>query len=152
MRSQLRGGRGLSVAQQIETCGLTLKGIIGLDCRCVPRMLLATATDFVPRTLSQSVTTQHFRLVIDQFHFTAQLGLKGCFSALERDFCKSDELGANSVLSLPSVHFCQNELVGSNHFQLEMTHEWDISCLLATCKRQCSRRRLRRPKGTCSSD
>ncbi|CAE6955149.1 unnamed protein product, partial [Symbiodinium sp. CCMP2456] len=118
-----------SVALQLCTCGLDVRGLVAIDPRCLDfaslELLTAESLTSVPRSLAQSLAHPFYRLDTLELEFVAPLGL-----AASWDY----------QLSKRSAY----HLFDADHFSLGGVQAWDMSDRIKKQVRQRCRRRCRR--------
>ncbi|CAJ1332241.1 unnamed protein product [Effrenium voratum] len=128
-----------AVAQRLAAAGAALRGLVALDCRCLQRTALEI--DVVPRRLRVDVASAFhsaalaFRSAATELRVAAALvgrgGLTGRHLARPEVLAPNAAAGAGQQSSL--------EVADSDHWDLPMSHVWDIAAVVQKLTR-CTKR------------
>ncbi|CAK9028013.1 unnamed protein product [Durusdinium trenchii] len=131
---------GVTVARclslRMDAIGFPARGLIALDCRCAERA--ARDIYVVPLALRQSMTSSSWRCLIEEFHFVSPRVPRINITA--RHFDLRARLDAE--MSVVSAKAFALNVMDSDHFDLPVSHCWDLSRLVSQIRK--GRRRTRR--------
>ncbi|CAE7237453.1 unnamed protein product, partial [Symbiodinium microadriaticum] len=142
-----------SVALQLCTCGLDVRGLVAIDPRCLDfaslELLTAESLTSVPRSLAQSLSHPFYRLDALELEFVAPLGPHKALRArvfvhLARGLAAS---WAYQLSKRSAYH-----LLDADHFSVGGVQAWDMSNRIKRHLRRCRRRcrRVSAESGQCA--
>ena len=130
-----------SLAIQLATCGLSVRGVVAMDPRCVDLTALQVITA-VPRSLAQSLAAPCWRLEVLEVEFVAPLRPRG---ALEGRAFMQLGRGLSASWDFQLSTHCASYFPDADHYSISDMHAWDMShCIRRQSHRSARRRRLQR--------